>query len=238
MEPNIGIEPKIPGVPYDYERNFGMGAKNADALRVRDAVMEREALGIVFMQHDRIYDTVTVSQGAAMPAVLQFMINPATGGKTYAQTNLDIAQQLSNNDMAWVKYIYAKISFNTAAIDAANLENLGYLDVWFKKQRFIYGKLNMFPGGSGGRITAATNLGTALAVAGLGPVTSYENGVASVENVFHLGGDGYLLWKNDSFLANFYTTTGFSLLATAVGGQGLTFEVGFGIVRVREVVGN
>jgi len=238
MEPNTGIEPKIPGIPYDYERNFGMGAKNADALRVRDAVMEREALGIVFMQRDRIYDTLTVSQGAAIPAQLQFMINPATGGKTYAQTNLDIAQQLSNNDMAWVRGIYAKVSFNTFPIDAANLENLGFLDVWFKKQRFIYGKLNMFPGGSGGRLTAAANLGTALTVSGLGPVTSYENGVASVENVLHLGGDGYLLWKNDSFLANFYTTTGFGLLATAVGGQGLTFEVGFDIVRVREVVGN
>jgi hypothetical protein len=200
--------------------------------------MEREALGIVFMQHDRIYDTLTVAQGAAMPPQLQFMINPATNGKTYSQTNLDIAQQLSNNDMAWVKYIYAKLSFNTNAIDAANLENLGYLDIWFKKQRFIYGKLNMFPGGSGGRITAAASLGTALTVSGLGPITSYENGVATVENVFHLGGDGYLLWKNDSFLANFYTTTGFNLLTTALGGNGLTFEVGFGIVRVREVVCN
>jgi hypothetical protein len=213
-----------------------VGPKQAEVLGLRDSIQERIALGISYVSRDREYDTISVAAGAAMPGQLQFFVNPATNGKTYSQTNLDIAQQLSNNDMAWITAIYIKPLFNIAPADAANLESLCWIDVLLKKQRFVYGKVGMFPGGSAGHINAAASLGTAVAVAGLGPVTSYTNGSPNKANVFDIGKDGYLLWKNDSFTINLNTTTPFNLLAAANGGTGLTLEVGFDILRVREVV--
>jgi hypothetical protein len=213
-----------------------VGPKQAEVFGLRSSIQERIALGISYVSKDRLYDTISVAAGAAIPAQLQFFVNPATNGKTYSQTNLDIAQQLSNNDMAWISGIYIKPLFNIAPADAANLESLCWADILLKKQRFVYGKIGMFPGGSAGHVNSVGSLGTAVALAGLGPVTSYTNGSPNKANIFDIGDDGYLLWKNDSFTINLNNTTPFNLLAAANGGTGLTLEVGFDITRVREVV--
>jgi hypothetical protein len=93
----------------------------------------------------------------------------------------------------------------------------------------------MFPGGSQGYLTAAANLGTALAVAGLGPVTSVSNGIASKHNAFSFGEDGILLRANDRVEVDFFAATAFNMLATAVGGVGTTIMVWLDGIRLRNV---
>ena len=74
-----------------------------------------------------------------------------------------------------------------------------------------------------------------MALAGLGPAVSYTNGVPNVHNVFNIGEDGYLLWKNDSFNITYVTDTSFGLVATANGGTGLTMQAILHGLQVREV---
>lgn len=208
----------------------------AEIFGLRNSIAERVALNLMYVCPDDIYDTNTVAAGAAMPSVINFFNVPyGTGGKTYAQTNVRTANQLSDNNMAWVMGISLQPLFNLFPIDAANLHSLCHAEVLFKENLFVRGPLAQFPGGSAPEITAVSNLGTAVAAGGLGPVTSYSNGVPNVHNVYGLMEDGYLLWKNDSFNINFVTDTGFNLTTTALGGTGLTMKSILHILRVREL---
>lgn len=207
----------------------------SQAERLRAALAERGDRKAKNVFRDTIYDTISVAQAAAMPALLTFFTTPVgTGGKTEAQTNLYMPGQLSNNDIVLVTGIRTQFLFNVNPIDAANLMSLCWLEVVFKTKRFMIGTADTFPAGSAGQVTAATNLGTALAVAGLGPVTSFTNGVPSVHNFFSVGEDGYLIEKNDSFRLNWYTATAFNLLATAVGGMGVTIKVIYDVIRAQD----
>ena len=209
--------------------------RQAEIFGLYNSIAERVALKLLYVVPDQLYDTNSVAAGAAMSTLNFYNVPYGSGGKTYAQTNIRTANQLSDNNMAWVMGISMQPLFNLFPIDAANLHSLCHVEVLFKENLLVRGPLAMFPGGSSAEIVAVSNLGTALTVAGLGPVSSYQNGAPNVLNYFNLGDDGYLLWKNDSFNINFVVDTPFSLTTTALGGTGLTMKSILHIMRVKEL---
>ena len=237
MQPNTS---RKWGTPAEYEQqyiNAGCYSEHqAKVFGLRDSIAERVALKMLYTCAFELYDTNSVAQNATMPFTLTFFNVPkGQSNKTYAQTNIITPNQLSNNSMAWITGIAMQPLFNLAPVDAANLHSLGHVEVTFKENVLVRGPLAMFPGGSAGQITAAASLGTAVALAGLGPAVSYTNGVPNVHNVFNIGEDGYLLWKNDSFNITYVTDTSFGLVATANGGTGLTLQGILHGLQVREV---
>jgi hypothetical protein len=205
-------------------------------MRMRDSIQERVHRGELYLGKDFLFDTISIAAGAAMPNKSQFFLVPiGTNGKTQAQTNMQNSGQLANNDIVWIRAMRISLSNNTNQIDAVNINQLTHFSIKFKNVEFTFGPLDQFPGGSQMYVTSAANLGTAIAVANLGPVTSVVNGVPSIHNVFEFGGDGYLLWKNDTLEVDQYLDTSFTLLTAANGGTGTTIRVSFDVVRAREV---
>jgi hypothetical protein len=203
---------------------------------MRRSIEERVGRGELYLGKDFLFDTISIAPAAAMPNKSQFFLVPiGTNGKTQAQTNMQNSGQLANNDIVWIRSMRISVANNTHPIDLLNINQLTHFSIKFKNVEFTFGPLDQFPGGSQAYVTAATNLGTSVAVANLGPVTSVVNGIPSIHNVFEFGGDGYLLWKNDTIEVDQYLDTNFNLLAAANGGTGTTIRVAFDVVRAREV---
>jgi hypothetical protein len=207
------------------------------AERVKLAFTEYAGRKEAYQGEDCLYDTISIAPGAAMPSMTAlFTVPSGTNGKTNAQTNMQVAGMLSNNDAFLVTGARCAISFNTHPIDAQNFVSLCWLDFKFFNREFFWGPPEMFPGGSGAYVSAASNLGTGVALAGLGPVTSVSNGVPSKHNYFSLGEDGLLLKANDRVEVDLYNPTPFNMIAGGVGGvggNGLTVRIYLDGFRVR-----
>ena len=199
--------------------------RNREIDVVQAAYQERNARKEAQLYPDCLYDTASIAQAAAMTPIAFFQVPVGTNGKTKAQTNMQSAGALANNDGFTIMAMRFAWTFNTHPIDVVNIAQLCYLSIKIRTYERTYGIPEMFPGGSAAYVSAATNLGTALTVTGLGPVTSTSNGICSIHNTFSFGDTGELLEANDQLEVDLFPATAFNLLATAVGGVGTTLKV-------------
>jgi hypothetical protein len=185
---------------------------------------------------DTIYSTVSIGVNTLFPTSFSFFTAGITDGLTYAQTNLDSGSRLNNNDIFLVREVAFEFWKTAADADLNFLLNGCSLDWWFYGNRFLIGKVEDYPGGSQAYTTAVANLGTSVAVAGLGPVVSTVNGIPGIHNAMNIGEPGILLQGNDSFKAVLSNQAApYTTALAANGGTGLTMTAKLRGYRARQI---
>ena len=183
---------------------------------------------------DSLYDTVTIAPDTLFPGEFSFFSQGINNGKSYAQTNMQLGGQLSNNDAFLVLGCRFGWFCNGNQIDLNYLCNNTWLDWKFYNNSFFKGIPEMFPGGSMAYATAASS--TALVTADVPyPITSLVNGTPMKMNYFSVSEPGILLCGNDSVGVTLINASGPYTTATAeIGGTGLTMHVWLDGYRIRQ----
>ena len=211
-----------------------MGKMTTDFMRGQWEGIKRR--GDYYIGIDTIYSTISIAANTLFPVSYSFFTAGITDGLTYAQTNLDSGSRLNNNDIFLVREVAFEFWKTGADPDINFLSNGCYLEWWFYGNRFLIGKLEDYPAGSQVYTSAVANLGTSVAVAGLGPVVSTVNGMPTVHNAFNLGEPGLLLQGNDSFKAVLNNAAApYTTALAANGGTGITMTAKLRGYRARQI---
>jgi len=183
---------------------------------------------------DSLYDTASIAPGTAFPGSFSFFSQGLNNGKTYAQTNMQLGGQLSNNDAFLVLGVRFGWFSNANQIDVNFICNNTWLNWNFYNNSFFKGIPEMFPGGSMAYATAASS--TALVTADVPyPITSILNGTPMKMNYFSVSEPGLLLCGNDSIAVELINAGGaYTTAAAAIGGTGLTMHVWLDGYRIRQ----
>jgi hypothetical protein len=179
-----------------------------------------------------LYDSFSVAQNAAFPALTPMFTVAQSGSKTPCQTNMDASGMLANNEMFDLSRVCFIPSANTYIADAVNIAQLVRVSLQVKGREFIYGPSFAFPGARGGVLTAVSNLGALMAATNIN--SGYTNGVSEIHNAFAFE-TPIRIQNNDGFKVNVVADTAFSMVATALGGLGTTIYVFLDGKRLRKV---
>lgn len=195
--------------------------KNGGWARPKEAYYDRDAM----------YDSFSVAPGVAFPqSTPMFQVPVGTNGKTKAQTNMQMAGMMANGDVFQVTGIRCIVSFNAFPVDAINILQLCFMSVVFYNHEFLWQTPMGFPGGGGGYLTAAANVGAAQATTNI--LSGFSNGVPEIHNAFEFD-DPLILENNDRVEIDFVNPTGFTMTTAANGGTGCTIYVFLDGKRIR-----
>ncbi|MFB3813417.1 MAG: hypothetical protein ACE14L_04835 [Terriglobales bacterium] len=203
-------------------RNFG----KLSVPRARNPFVQ----GIGYVNDDVLFDSFSVAAGAAMPASTIMFSVPVGGAKTLAQTNMQVGGQLENGDTFKIAAFGISIAFNTHRTDAINLLDNVSVKLRVGGRVYTQGKLSLYPGGAGGCLQAAAQVGTAPA--GDAPVHGFSNGVPDLRNMFTFR-DPIEITQGERIAVEVVAETGFSMVAAP--GVGTTITAVLYGERVRKV---
>lgn len=175
--------------------------------------------GVGYTSESVLYDTFSVAAAAAMPGTTVMFQTPIGGAKTLAMTNIRAAGMLENGDVFRVKAFGIMVAFNTYSADAINLLENCSVTLTIGGRVFLEGKISLFPGGRGGYLTAASQVGTAPA--GNNIQIGFSNGVPELRNMFTFS-EPIDITTMEQVRVEIKAETGFSMAAAAVGGNGTT----------------
>jgi len=181
---------------------------------------------------DFLYDSFSVAQAAAFPQMTPMFQAPISAAKTRAQTNMRTNGTLANGEVFKLRRMRVIISSNTYPADALNILQLCRASLYVGGREFIMGPVLAFPGGGGGILTAAAQVGTAAA--GSNIQTGYCNGVPDIRNAFAFE-DDIELQNNEQIQVDIVAETAFNMTAAAAGGVGTTIYVFLDGRRLRKV---
>ncbi|PSH05140.1 MAG: hypothetical protein CXZ00_03005 [Acidobacteria bacterium] len=188
--------------------------------------------GTGYENTDFLYDSFSVAQAAAFPQLTPMFQVPNTANKTKAQTNMQTAGVLANQETFKLRRVRVIIAANTLLADAINIAQLcsGVLKIGGRD--FLTGPLMAFPGGGGIQLTAAANVGTLLGAASI--QTGIANGDTNIMNAFQFE-DEIMINNGESIRFDVTAETAFNMTGTASGGVGTTIYVFLDGRRLRNV---
>lgn len=181
---------------------------------------------------DFLYDSFSVAQAAAFPQLTPMFQTPVSGAKTLAQTNMRTAGTLANGEVFRLKRMRVIVAQNTYPADAVNILQLCSVKLMIGGRQFVAGPVLAFPGGGGGILSAAAQVGTAPA--GTNVQTGFSNGVADIRAAFTFE-DEIPIENNEQIEVDVTAETGFNMTAAAAGGVGTTIYCFLDGRRLRKV---
>ncbi len=181
---------------------------------------------------DFLYDSFSVAQAAAFPQKTPMFQVPVSGAKTLAQTNMRTAGTLANGEVFRLKRMRIIVAHNTYPADAINILQLCSAVLFIGGRQFVAGPILAFPGGGGGVLSAASQVGTAAA--GSNIQTGFSNGAADIRAAFTFE-DEIQLDNNEQIEVDITAETAFNMTATAAGGLGTTLYCFLDGRRLRKV---
>jgi hypothetical protein len=188
--------------------------------------------GVGFENTDHLYDSFSVAQAAAFPALTPMFQVPVSGAKTLAQTNMRAAGMLANGEVFRLKRIRIVVASNTYPTDLVNILQNCSAKLKIGGREYVAGPVLAFPGGAGGFVTAASNNTAGLALNNV--LAGVCNGVPDIRAAFGFK-DEIPVENNESIQVDVTAETAFNMIATAAGGLGTTIYVFLDGVRVRKV---
>lgn len=209
-------------------RNFGVPSATP-------RVANPNVAGLGYQNSSVIFDSFSVAAAAAFPGVTtMFQVQVGSAGKTLAQTNLRASGMLENGDVFYIGAFGISLTSNTFPTDAVNiLENVS-VQLIIGGRTYVSGAVKLFPGGIGGNVTAAANLGTLLGATSI--ITGFSNGAKGIgAPAMFTFSDPVVINANETIQVVITAETGFNMAAAAAGGTGTTLTcVMFGS-RIRKV---
>lgn len=181
---------------------------------------------------DFLYDSFSVAQAAAFPQKTPMFQLPVSGAKTLAQTNMRTAGTLANGEVFRLKRMRIVVAHNTYPADAINILQLCSVSLYIGGRLFVAGPVMAFPGGVGGILSAAAQVGTAPA--GTNVQTGFSNGVADIRSAFTFE-DEIQLDNNEQIEVDIVAETAFNMTVAASNGVGTTIYCYLDGRRLRKV---